>query len=100
MGSILNTKATKDGKMVFEVLLEYEEALQLKGHISNVHLFSEEVADLPTNISLRGRHEATKYFLIPKQLRKELKFNTKVTCQRIETPTKQIFVYLVDKIDL
>jgi hypothetical protein len=100
MGSILNAKATKDGKMIFEVLLEYDEALQLKGHISNVHIFSDDVSDLPTNVSLRGKYEATKYFLIPKELRKDLKFNTKVTCQRIETPTKQIFIYLVDKLEL
>ncbi len=100
MGSILNSKTATDGKIVFEILVDYEEALQLKGHVKNIHLFSNEVSDIKSNISLRGKNEATKYFLIPKELRKDLKFNTKVTCQKIETDTKTIFVYMVDKFKL
>ena len=100
MGTILNSKTTNDGKIIFEVLVDYEEALQLKGHINNVHLFSEEVVDVNSNISLRGKNEATKYFLIPRELRKDLKFNTRVRCQKIDTPTNIIFIYVVDKISL
>ena len=33
-----------DGKIVFEVSLDYEEATQLKGYMDNVHIFSENVA--------------------------------------------------------
>jgi len=100
MGSIVSSKATKNGKVVFEVLMDYDEALQLRGHINNVYLFSEEVADIPSNISLRGKNEATKYFLIPKLLRKDIKFNSKVTCQKLETPTKIAFIYFVDKLEI
>jgi hypothetical protein len=100
MGSILNSKTTNDGKIIFEVVVDYEESLQLKGHVNNVHLFSEEVVDIKSNISLRGKNEATKYFLIPKELRQGLMFNTKVTCQKMETPTKVIFIYVVDKIKI
>ena len=100
MGNILNSKTTNDGNLIFEVLVDYEEALQLKGRVKNIHLFSEDVPDIKANISLRGKNEATKYFLIPKELRKDLKFNTKVKCQKIETDTKTIFVYVVDKFEL
>lgn len=100
MGRILGSKTTKEGNVVFEVELSYEESLQLKGHIKNVHIFSEDVAEIKTNLSQRGKNEATKYFLIPRELRANLKFNEKVRCQKIDTDTKIIFVYLVDKIHI
>jgi hypothetical protein len=98
MGSILGSKTTKDGKVVFEIELDYAEALELKGHIKNVHIFSEDVADIKTNLSQRGKNEAKKYFLIPRELRSNLRFNEKVKCQKLETDTKIVFVYVVDKI--
>ena len=100
MGKILGTKTTKEGRVVFEVELDYDESLQLKGHIQNVHLFSEDVADIKTNLSQRGKNEATKYFLIPRELRSNLKFNEKVKCQKLETDNKIIFIYVVDKINI
>ncbi|MCH7548156.1 MAG: hypothetical protein IH969_01235 [Candidatus Krumholzibacteriota bacterium] len=100
MGTILSTKVKDDGKIIFEVALEYEESVQLKGHMNDVHVFSENVADIDTHISQRGKNEATKYFLIPRELRKDLKFNAKTKCQKIETKTKTIFIYVVDKIGL
>ncbi|MCK5282173.1 MAG: hypothetical protein KAK00_02085 [Nanoarchaeota archaeon] len=100
MGNILNSKTTNEGSVIFEVLVDYDEALHLKGHVKNIHLFSEDVLDISSNISLRGKNQATKYFLIPKELRKDLKFNSKVTCQKIETETKTVFIYLVDKFKL
>ena len=42
MGTILGTKTLKDKKIIFEVEIDYEESLKLKGHIKNVHLFSED----------------------------------------------------------
>lgn len=100
MGKILGTKTTKEGKVVFEVEVDYEEALQLKGYIDNIFLFSEDTADIKTNLSTRGKNEATKYFLIPRELRENIKFNEKVKCQKIETSTKLIFIYLVNKINI
>ncbi|MBW2990739.1 hypothetical protein KY348_03475 [Candidatus Woesearchaeota archaeon] len=96
MGSILSSRREKD-KVIIEASLDHEELVQLKGEIDNVHLFSEEVADLRTNISRRGKNEATKYFLIPRHLRKDLSIREPVSCQRINTPDKAIFVYVVNK---
>lgn len=100
MGSIISSKTTKEGKIIFEVLVDYEESLQLKGHVQNIYLFSEDVADIKTNLSARGKNEATKYFLIPRELRHNIKFGDKVKCQKIESESKMIFIYVVDKLRL
>lgn len=100
MGEILSSRIKDDGKVVFEVSVDYDESVQLKGHMDNIHIFSENVTDIKTNMSQRGKNEATKYFLIPKELRKGMKFTAKTTCQKIETKTKTIFVYIVDKLGL
>ena len=100
MGTILGTKITKDNKIIFEVEMDYEESLKLKGHIKNVHIFSEDAAEIKTNLSQRGTNEATKYFLIPRELRGDLKFNEQVKCQKVETDTRTIFVFVVDKIKI
>jgi hypothetical protein len=97
MGMILGTKTLKDKKIIFEVEIDYEESLRLKGHINNIHLFSEDAAEIKTNLSQRGTNEATKYFLIPRELRGELNFNEEVRCQKIETETKTIFIFVVNK---
>lgn len=98
MGSIISSKMVKDGKVVYEIMMDYEESLQLQGHVKNVHIFSEDVADIKTNLSGRGKNEATKYFLIPRELRKNIKLTDKVKCQKIETDSKLFFVYVVDKL--
>ena len=99
MGSILNSKVVKD-KIVFSVCMEQEEALQLRGHVKDIHIFSERIADIRTNLSGRGKNCATKYMLVPRELRKGIKFplTKQISCQRIDTKEHAIFVYLVSKI--
>ena len=97
MGAILGSKVTNDGKVIYTISLDHEEALQLKGHIHNIRVFSEHLVDIKTNLSERGKNASTKYFLIPTQLRKNLKFNNEVLCQRLDSKNKTIFVYVVDK---
>lgn len=100
MATILGSRVSKEGKIIYEVEMDYQESLQLKGHLKNVYLFSENVTDTRTNISGRGKNEVTKYFLIPRELRSNIKLTDKVKCQKIETPLKIIFIYVVDKIRL
>ena len=97
MGKILLTKSMENNKIISEVELDYAEILQLKGHHENVHLFSSNVSGVDSRVSLRGKNEATKYFLIPRVLRKNLMFNTKVSVQRLDTKEKDVYVYCVDK---
>jgi len=76
---------------------EYDEFLQLKGHLDDIHLFTEKTAVIRTNISQRGRNEATKYFLIPREFRKGFLFENVTSCQRLDIPEKVIFIYVVDR---
>jgi len=96
VGKILNAKRCKSG-VVFETHIDYDEATLLQGHYEDVHLFSEHVAEFNTDISSRGKNSCTKYFLIPRLLRKDLDLRSPVSCQKIETPEKVIFIYVVDK---
>ncbi|MCK4589866.1 MAG: hypothetical protein KAT77_05450 [Nanoarchaeota archaeon] len=96
MGNIISSKINKD-KIVYEIALTPDEALQLKGHVNNIYLFTENVAEIRTNISQRGKNAATKYFLIPRELRKGLDFRSSVSCQKFETKEKTIFIYVLDK---
>jgi len=97
MGSIISSRRD-GGKVIVEVLSDYEEFLQLRGHLDDVRIFTEQVADVKTNISQRGKNEATKYFLIPREFRKGFKFNNSTSCQRINLKDKVIFIYVVDKL--
>jgi hypothetical protein len=96
MGKIMSSKRNENG-ILFEVEVGYDEATLLKGHYDAVHLFTERSADFETNISTRGKNSATKYFLIPRNLRRKVDYKCPVNCQKIETDEKIIFVYVVDK---
>jgi hypothetical protein len=97
MGSIIGIRTTKEDKVVLEVELSYEESLKLKGHIKNIHVFSEDAAEIKTNLSQRGTNEATKYLLIPRELRDNLNFDEVVKCQRFDTDSRIVFIYVVEK---
>ena len=96
MGKVLSSRRSGSG-LLFEVELAYDEATLLKGHYDNVHLFTEKIAEFETNISSRGKNSVTKYFLIPRHLRKNVNYNCPVNCQKIDTKDKIIFIYVVDK---
>jgi len=100
MGTILGSKVTGDGKIVYTVCLENDEALQLRGYIDDIHLFSEKTAEIRTNIATRGKNNATKYFLIPREMRNGIKINSEIACQKIETKSKIIFIYIMDKFQM
>ena len=97
MGTILNTRMADDKRIIVELSLDYDEYIQLKGHMHNVHLLSEDNIETEAHISERGRNAATKYFLIPKSMRKGLKFGESITCHKVELPNRKIFVYVVKK---
>jgi hypothetical protein len=97
MGSLISSKKTKEGKIVLRIEMNPKEYLDLKGNIHKIKVFSENAAEVETHFSKRGTNDATKYFLIPKCLRKGLFFNEKVLCQKIEIPGKSIFVFVVEK---
>ncbi len=96
MASILSTRRADNTRVIAEVLLSSDEMRQLQGEMNDVRLFTEHVAKIPSRVSLRGKNEATKYFLIPRQLRKNLAVHGKVSCYRLEPEGKSIFIYVLD----
>ena len=99
MGTIISSK--KDGNnVILEILADYEEFLQLRGHLNNIRLITENVAEVQTNISQRGKNQATKYFLIPRQFRKGFKFNNTTSCQRLDVKDKVLFIYVINKLKI
>ena len=95
MGEIIKSEVTKEGKVMLKVSMQYSEFLDLKGHLKNIHMFSEDLIDVHSHLSLRGKHGATKYLLIPKCLRKNIK--TDVICQKQETEKEIFFIYVIKK---
>lgn len=100
MGHILGSKVTNDGKIILSVCLEHEEALQLQGHIDDIHVFSGRIANIKTNVAMRGQNAATKYFLIPKDMRSNIRYSSEANCQKLETKNKLMFIYVIDKYKL
>ncbi len=98
VGIILSSRRhDADGdRVVVELLMKNEEMKQLRGEMNDVHLFAERVSHVPSRVSLRGKNEATKYFLIPRQLRKDLAIRGKVSCQRLDNDGRSVFVYVVE----
>lgn len=96
MGTVISSRATEDGKVVYEVALDSEESLQLKGRMNEVHIFSEANMKIHSRLSKRGKNDATMYFLVPKELRKGIRGNSNATCQIIKTNSKKIFIFSIE----
>ncbi|MBW2989504.1 hypothetical protein KY358_04260 [Candidatus Woesearchaeota archaeon] len=97
MGNIIGSKVAKNGNMLHETLIDYDESLQLKGHVRNVHIFSEDAPGIDLDISSRGKEKSTRYLLIPMDVRKGISLKNKVRFQKLETSSKVILIYAADK---
>lgn len=96
MASILSSKVRDDGKIVFQICADQEEALNLGGHVEKIRLFAEEANEGNIQISGRGNNEATKYFLIPKHTREGIKMDDFFKYQRLNVNDKKIFIFVID----
>jgi len=96
MGSVKSTRITANNKVEYVVSIDYEEALLLKGHVTSMHLFSEDSADVKTNILSRGRGN-TKYIRVPTKLSKNIRENSSVKCFRLNSKDKIIICAVIDK---
>ena len=97
MGKIASLKTVNNEKVVVSLELTSKEVLWLKGNMEDMHVFSESNLDYETKLVQRGKRESSKYFLMPKELRKNLIINSSVTCNKIKTKTKEIFIFAMDK---
>lgn len=97
MGKITNIKAMTNDKFQVTLEINQKEVQWLKGSMENMHLFSEENLEKTTRLVQRGKRESTKYFLMPKDFRKGTIPSNSVPCTKIETKTKHIFIFAVNK---
>ena len=97
MGKITNLKTSPNDKVTITLELTQKEAMWLKGNLENIHIFSENNLEYTTRLVQRGKRESTKYFLIPKDLRKKIMISNSIKCNMIETNTKCVYVFSTNK---
>ncbi len=97
MGEIINQKISGD-KIIYRLELTEAEAIQLRSHMRNVHLFSSDLNTHPVKIIERGNKRGVKYFVIPLSLksRKRKKY-TRVSYQKLEINEKVFYISVVEK---
>ena len=99
MGEIIDSKFV-NGKVMHTIILGQKEALQLKGRLKNIHLFCSDICDANSKIIIRGRF-SSQCLSIPKKLK--LRESSKldiISCQRIESENKVMFIFICDKLSL
>jgi len=96
MGKLLAIKRHGDNFQV-EMSFKESEVKHLGGSLDNIQIFSEDSFAHRTHISQRGKNAATKYFLIPRQLRKGLQLSWDIACHKIEIGDRVFFVYAMPK---
>jgi hypothetical protein len=97
MGKILTLKTQSNEKINITLELSAQEVLWLKGNLEKMHLFSENNLEESTRLVQRGKRESTKYFLLPRNFRKGVMPSNDVPCTKIETKTRHIFIFGVNK---
>lgn len=82
-------------KAHLDLELSQKEVLKLQGHHQELLVIATDLKGIPGSIAKRGRHEATMYSLIPKELRKGLRNGLKTQVYRIDTKKN---IFLITKI--
>ena len=100
MGKILKIQNKTNEKVEITLEMTQSEAESLSGNLDGMHLFSEKNLTFKTRLVQRGKRNSTKYFLMPKEFRKDIMISNTIPCSRIETKTKYIYLFLVNKIPL
>ena len=99
-GKILRLKTVSENKVQVTMFMSWKQFYCLKGCMENMHIFSEDNLEYSSKLVQRGRRESTKYFLLPKEFRKDIYPTSKVNSTKLETSDKHIFIFAVDKINL
>lgn len=97
MGQIINTKNLPNKTVICKILLDRKEVSCLRGHMKDVHVFSENLCNHFSQINTRGNGGVTKYFRIPLGIRSRQKHDGNLTYQIIETPSKAFYIYTLGK---
>ena len=97
MGEILASRV-KDQRIIFTIAVDENEALELKGSIKKIHLFSLDMCNTDSGILEKGKDGRTKFFLMPTEHKSKSKNKPEIkSVQKISLNTKNIFIYLCEK---
>lgn len=97
MGEIIHSKILLNKKVVCKILIDENEALNLKGHLKRIHVFSSNLCTNFSSINVRGNKGVTKYFKIPLSIRSRKRPIGMLIYQKLETATKIFYIYTVQK---
>jgi hypothetical protein len=97
MSRITNIKNISDDKVVVTLEMSKEEYDYLRGSLEKIYVFSERDLEFEARLVQRGKKESTKYLLLPKEIRKTVKPTEKVKVAKMESKTKNIFIFSVSK---
>ena len=96
MASIISSKVNKEN-VILSLKLEHNEAKELNGHVNNIHLIAEDDIVETASLYEKGRNGNTKYFLIPRILRKKIRIKKEAKCIMFDKKDRIMFVYFVGK---
>jgi hypothetical protein len=96
MGKVINVTTERD-KIVLKLEITSKEYSYLKGELEEVNIFADRNLEIETRLVKRGKHDSTKYFLVPKAFKEDLKKSNSIMCNRIEKKTKTLYIFDVEK---
>lgn len=97
MGKIIGLKNLNDNKIILNLEVNLGESVRLKGNLDNIQIFSENNLMTKTRVVKRGKRESTKYILIPKEYRDDIKPNENIRCKKIDCFNKSFLVFEIPK---
>ena len=98
MAIIINSER-RDDHIILSLKINMEEAKALKNIVGNVSLIPHESDFTEATVYERGKNGATKYFLIPKSLRKNTRLTKSIQCAKVDADDKVLWVYFMDKLE-
>ncbi|MBW2989503.1 hypothetical protein KY358_04255 [Candidatus Woesearchaeota archaeon] len=84
-------------KVEVKLSMNYSEYMLLQGHATNIRIFSENTPCEKTRVRTTGKRGETKYLLVPRDIRNQIRFNSNVDCQYRIIGDKVILFFVIDK---
>lgn len=95
MGEVIDSVG-RDEKRLLKVVLDSEEAKNLRGHREKIHIFSEDNCVHKVDLLERGNKREAKYFKIPRELKKRRQKITNICYQRVQESGKVFFIFTLN----
>ncbi|MBW2974612.1 hypothetical protein KY366_02745 [Candidatus Woesearchaeota archaeon] len=95
MASIISSKRCKN-HVILSIEAGQDELESLNGKVDNICLIPKEEINIRSSIYEKGRKGCTKYFLIPKTLRKNVKLGNDIYCSKLNLKDKLMFTFITN----